>query len=161
MTKGTDLGNARVWFDDLPPESIDSYDDLKKAFLENYLQQKKYIKDPIELHNIKQRDGDSTEDFVRRVARQRITHSFSPNPEIFFPPIGEDKGTKGPMIIEAEKEATVYTLNGAGLCWEVMEGREGVVRRWWSGAEIGRSGAMECGRNSGNCTVYSKKCGEE
>nr|GEX34511.1 reverse transcriptase domain-containing protein [Tanacetum cinerariifolium] len=59
-------GNARVWFDDLSPESIDSYDDLKKAFLENYLQQKKYIKDPIELHNIKQRDGESTEDFVRR-----------------------------------------------------------------------------------------------
>nr|GEW70329.1 reverse transcriptase domain-containing protein [Tanacetum cinerariifolium] len=37
-------GNARVWFDDLPPESIDSYDDLKKAFLENYLQQKKDVK---------------------------------------------------------------------------------------------------------------------
>nr|GEU98119.1 reverse transcriptase domain-containing protein [Tanacetum cinerariifolium] len=29
--------NARVWFDDLPQKSIDSYDDLKKAFLENYL----------------------------------------------------------------------------------------------------------------------------
>ncbi|GJZ18621.1 hypothetical protein Tco_0554744 [Tanacetum coccineum] len=42
------------------------YDDLKKAFLENYLQQKKCIKNPIELHNIKQRDGESTEDFVRR-----------------------------------------------------------------------------------------------
>ncbi|GKA13542.1 hypothetical protein Tco_0693188 [Tanacetum coccineum] len=30
------------------------------------LQYKKYIKDPIELHNIKQRDGESTEDFVGR-----------------------------------------------------------------------------------------------
>ncbi|GJS51270.1 reverse transcriptase domain-containing protein [Tanacetum coccineum] len=58
--------NARVWFDDLSAESTDIYDDLKKAFLENYLQQKKYIKDPIVLHNIKQRDGESTEDFVRR-----------------------------------------------------------------------------------------------
>nr|GEW43852.1 reverse transcriptase domain-containing protein [Tanacetum cinerariifolium] len=58
--------NARVWFDDLPPESIDNYDDLKKAFLENYLRHKKYIKDPIMLHNIKQRDGESTKDFVRR-----------------------------------------------------------------------------------------------
>ncbi|GJU11861.1 reverse transcriptase domain-containing protein [Tanacetum coccineum] len=37
-----------------------------------------------------------------RVARQRITHSFSPNPEIFFPPLGEDEGTKGTMIIEAK-----------------------------------------------------------
>nr|GEV49631.1 hypothetical protein [Tanacetum cinerariifolium] len=59
-------GNARVWFDDLPPESIDTYHDLKKAFLKNYLQQKKYIKDPIELHNIKQRNRESTKDFVRR-----------------------------------------------------------------------------------------------
>ncbi|GJS92445.1 reverse transcriptase domain-containing protein [Tanacetum coccineum] len=57
---------ARVWFDDLPPESIDSYDDLKKAFLENYLQQKKCIKDLIEIPNIKQREGESTEDFVKR-----------------------------------------------------------------------------------------------
>ncbi|GKC33000.1 reverse transcriptase domain-containing protein, partial [Tanacetum coccineum] len=54
--------------DDLsqPWESIDSYDDLKKTFLENYLQQKKCIKDPVEIHNIKQRDGESTKDFVRR-----------------------------------------------------------------------------------------------
>ncbi|GKC91122.1 reverse transcriptase domain-containing protein [Tanacetum coccineum] len=66
MFNSTLTGNARVWFDDLPAKSIDSYDDLKKAFLENYLQQKKYIKDLIELHNIKQRDGESTEDFVRR-----------------------------------------------------------------------------------------------
>ncbi|GKD84594.1 hypothetical protein Tco_1355748, partial [Tanacetum coccineum] len=39
-----------------------------------------------------------------RVARQRITRSFSPNPEISFPPLGEDEGTEGPMIIEAEVE---------------------------------------------------------
>ncbi|GKF01287.1 reverse transcriptase domain-containing protein [Tanacetum coccineum] len=56
----------RVWFDDLPQESIDSYDDLRKAFLENYLQQKRCIKDPVEIHNIKQRDGESTEEFMRR-----------------------------------------------------------------------------------------------
>ncbi|GKC89050.1 reverse transcriptase domain-containing protein [Tanacetum coccineum] len=66
MFNSTLTGNARVWFDDLLAESIDNYDDLKKAFLENYLQQKKYIKDLIELHNIKQRDGESTKDFVRR-----------------------------------------------------------------------------------------------
>nr|GFC60920.1 hypothetical protein [Tanacetum cinerariifolium] len=28
--------------------------------------------------------------------------SFSPNPEIYFPPLGEDVGTKGPIVIEAE-----------------------------------------------------------
>ncbi|GJV20919.1 reverse transcriptase domain-containing protein [Tanacetum coccineum] len=38
----------------------------------------------------------------QRVARQRITQSFSPDPEISFPPLGEEDGTEGPMIIEAE-----------------------------------------------------------
>ncbi|GJT33746.1 reverse transcriptase domain-containing protein [Tanacetum coccineum] len=34
--------------------------------------------------------------------RQRITQSFSPNSKISFLPLGEDEGTEGPMIIEAE-----------------------------------------------------------
>nr|GEX33363.1 reverse transcriptase domain-containing protein [Tanacetum cinerariifolium] len=37
-----------------------------KSFLENYLQQKKRIKDPVEIHNIKQRDVKSTKEFVQR-----------------------------------------------------------------------------------------------
>ncbi|GJS32286.1 reverse transcriptase domain-containing protein [Tanacetum coccineum] len=37
-----------------------------------------------------------------RVAKQKITQSFSPNPEILFLPLGEDEGTKGPMIIKAQ-----------------------------------------------------------
>ncbi|GKC87480.1 reverse transcriptase domain-containing protein [Tanacetum coccineum] len=66
MFNSTLTGSARVWFYDLPPGSIDSYDDLKKAFLVNYLQQKKCIKDPIEIHHIKEREGESTEDFMKR-----------------------------------------------------------------------------------------------
>nr|GEZ52382.1 reverse transcriptase domain-containing protein [Tanacetum cinerariifolium]GEZ52558.1 reverse transcriptase domain-containing protein [Tanacetum cinerariifolium] len=66
MFNSTLTGNARVWFDYLSAASIGSYDDLKKAFLENYLQQKKCIKDPIEIHNIKLRERESTKDFVRR-----------------------------------------------------------------------------------------------
>nr|GEW01358.1 reverse transcriptase domain-containing protein [Tanacetum cinerariifolium] len=66
MFNSTLIGNARVWFGDLPPESIDNYDDLKEAFLENYFQQKKCIKDLIEIPNIKQRDGESTEEFMQR-----------------------------------------------------------------------------------------------
>ncbi|GJZ09244.1 reverse transcriptase domain-containing protein [Tanacetum coccineum] len=155
-------GNARVWFDDLPTKSIDSYDDPKKAFMENYLQQKKCIKDLIELHNIKQWDGESTEDFVRRYKLEsmdvkgspkcmrifgfmheitnpelikrlhdkipkavdemmRVTTSFlrgevaasnherkksfppwKQQEEILFPPLDDDEGIEGPMIIETE-----------------------------------------------------------
>ncbi|GKB96950.1 reverse transcriptase domain-containing protein, partial [Tanacetum coccineum] len=59
-------GSARVWFDDLPPESIDNYDDLKQEFIANFLLQKKCIKDSVEIHHIKQREKESTEDFVQR-----------------------------------------------------------------------------------------------
>ncbi|GKD96181.1 reverse transcriptase domain-containing protein, partial [Tanacetum coccineum] len=66
MFNSTLTGNARVWFDKLPRESIDNYEDLKAAFRENYLQQTKHINDSVEIHHIKQRDGESTEDFIER-----------------------------------------------------------------------------------------------
>nr|GEZ54071.1 reverse transcriptase domain-containing protein [Tanacetum cinerariifolium] len=46
MFNSTLIGSDRVWFDELPPESIDSYKDLKAAFLAYFMQQKKYVKDP-------------------------------------------------------------------------------------------------------------------
>nr|GEV20843.1 reverse transcriptase domain-containing protein [Tanacetum cinerariifolium] len=66
MFNSTLIGAARVWFDELPPESIDSYKDLRAAFLAYFMQQKKYVKDPVEIHNIKQRDGETIEDFMER-----------------------------------------------------------------------------------------------
>nr|GEU32501.1 reverse transcriptase domain-containing protein [Tanacetum cinerariifolium] len=42
--------------------AMPTYDDLKNAFVENNPQQKKCIKDPVEIHNIKQRDKESTEE---------------------------------------------------------------------------------------------------
>ncbi|GJY09716.1 reverse transcriptase domain-containing protein [Tanacetum coccineum] len=66
MFNSTLTGNARVWFEKLPRESIDSYEYLRITFRENYLQQTKHIKDPVEIHHIKQRDGESTEDFMER-----------------------------------------------------------------------------------------------
>nr|GEW18356.1 reverse transcriptase domain-containing protein [Tanacetum cinerariifolium] len=64
MFNSTLIGAARVWFDELPPESIDGYKDLKAAFLAYFMQQKKYVKDPVEIHNIKQRDGETIKDFM-------------------------------------------------------------------------------------------------
>nr|GEV48472.1 reverse transcriptase domain-containing protein [Tanacetum cinerariifolium] len=66
MFNSTLIGAARVWFDELPPESIDSYKVLKEAFLAYFMQQKKYVKDPVEIHNIKQKDGETIKDFIER-----------------------------------------------------------------------------------------------
>nr|GEV42306.1 reverse transcriptase domain-containing protein [Tanacetum cinerariifolium] len=59
-------GGSTGWFDELPPESIDNYKDLKAAFLAYFMQQKKYVNDPVEIHNIKQKDGETIEDFMER-----------------------------------------------------------------------------------------------
>ncbi|GJX20784.1 putative mediator of RNA polymerase II transcription subunit 37c [Tanacetum coccineum] len=66
MFNSTLIGAARVWFDELPAESIDGYKDLKAAFLSYFMQQKKYVKDPVEIHNIKQKDGETIEEFMER-----------------------------------------------------------------------------------------------
>ncbi|GJR04084.1 reverse transcriptase domain-containing protein [Tanacetum coccineum] len=66
MFNSTLTGNARVWFDKVPRGSIDNYEDLRTTFRDNYLQQTKHIKDPLEIHHIKQRDGESTKDFMER-----------------------------------------------------------------------------------------------
>nr|GEZ38529.1 reverse transcriptase domain-containing protein [Tanacetum cinerariifolium] len=47
MFNSTLIGAARVWFDELPPESIDGYKDMRAAFLAYFMQQKKYVKDPV------------------------------------------------------------------------------------------------------------------
>ncbi|GKC60731.1 reverse transcriptase domain-containing protein, partial [Tanacetum coccineum] len=66
MFNSTLIGAARVWFDELPLESIDGYKGLKVAFLAYFMQQKKYVKDLVEIHNIKQRDRETIEDLMER-----------------------------------------------------------------------------------------------
>ncbi|GJZ03923.1 hypothetical protein Tco_0537198 [Tanacetum coccineum] len=38
----------------------------------------------------------------QKIAKQRITQTFSPEIMTLFPPLGEEDGTEGPMVIEAE-----------------------------------------------------------
>ncbi|GJS04110.1 reverse transcriptase domain-containing protein [Tanacetum coccineum] len=66
MFNSTLIGATRVWFDKLPPESIDGYKGLKAVFLAYFIQQNKYVKDLVEIYNIKQRDGETIEEFMER-----------------------------------------------------------------------------------------------
>lgn len=38
----------------------------------------------------------------QKIARKKITQSFSTDTEISFPPLGSNQGAEGPIIIEAE-----------------------------------------------------------
>ncbi|GJW27368.1 putative reverse transcriptase domain-containing protein [Tanacetum coccineum] len=68
----------RVWFDKLPPESIDIYEVLRKTFLEKFSHQKKYIKDPVEIHHIKQKEGVSTKAFIERFKAESMHVNRAP-----------------------------------------------------------------------------------
>ncbi|GJX91623.1 reverse transcriptase domain-containing protein [Tanacetum coccineum] len=59
-------------------EDNHSYEDLRAAFRENYCQQTKHIKDPVEIHHIKQRDGESTEDFMERYKEEVLNVEGAP-----------------------------------------------------------------------------------
>nr|GEU93298.1 reverse transcriptase domain-containing protein [Tanacetum cinerariifolium] len=61
-----DHGRPEYGLMNSPLESIDGYKDLRAAFLAYFMQQKKYVKDPVEIHNIKQIDGETIEDFMER-----------------------------------------------------------------------------------------------
>ncbi|GKB66820.1 reverse transcriptase domain-containing protein, partial [Tanacetum coccineum] len=57
-------GAARNWFDDLDPKSVDSFEELSQKFLEEFSQQKKYAKDPTEIHGIKRRKNEGLQAFM-------------------------------------------------------------------------------------------------
>ncbi|GJR85001.1 hypothetical protein Tco_0209012 [Tanacetum coccineum] len=80
---------ARVWFDELPLESIDGYKDLKASFLVYFMQQKKYVKDPVEIHNIKQRD----EETIEKTSQSGMLQSGGLTFEVSQ---GKDEGLVGP-----------------------------------------------------------------
>ncbi|GJT09479.1 reverse transcriptase domain-containing protein, partial [Tanacetum coccineum] len=57
-------GAARNWLDDLDPKSVDSFEELSQKFLEEFLQQKRYAKDPTEIHGIKRRQNEGLQAFM-------------------------------------------------------------------------------------------------
>ncbi|GKB57222.1 reverse transcriptase domain-containing protein [Tanacetum coccineum] len=59
-------GAARKWFDDLDPKSVDSFKELSQKFLEEFSQQKRYAKDPTEIHGIKRRQNEVLQAFMDR-----------------------------------------------------------------------------------------------
>ncbi|GKD74025.1 reverse transcriptase domain-containing protein [Tanacetum coccineum] len=130
MFNSTLIGFARVWFDKLPSESIDNYEMLRKMFLGNYSQQKKYIKDPVEIHHIKQREGESTEDFMERFkaesmhAPQPMTGPAGNRNKNNFCEFHVDKGhsTDECIHLRRQKEEAVKSGQLSHLVKEIKQG---------------------------------------
>nr|GEY57543.1 reverse transcriptase domain-containing protein [Tanacetum cinerariifolium] len=98
---------ARVWFDELSPESIDGYKDLRAALLAYFMQQKKYVKDRVEIHNIKQRDGETIKDFMERFKIETGRMKGAPECMRIF---GFMHGVNNPELIKRLNEHVPMTM---------------------------------------------------
>ncbi|XP_071739379.1 uncharacterized protein [Rutidosis leptorrhynchoides] len=63
-------GNARVWFDSIPKDSIASFDDLKRQFRSKFSQQKRHKKNLVAAHGIKQKDSEGSRAFLTRYTNE-------------------------------------------------------------------------------------------
>ncbi|GKA65933.1 reverse transcriptase domain-containing protein [Tanacetum coccineum] len=64
MFRQTLSGSARNWFDSLDPKSVDGFKELSNKFLEEFSQQKRYDKDTMEIHGIKQKPNEVLQAFM-------------------------------------------------------------------------------------------------
>nr|GEW10117.1 reverse transcriptase domain-containing protein [Tanacetum cinerariifolium] len=107
MFNSTLIGTARAWFDELPSKSIYGYTNLKAAFLAYFMQQKKYVKDPVEIHNIKQKDGETIEEFMKRFKIKTGHMKGAPECMRIF---GFMHGVNNPELIKRLNEHVPKTL---------------------------------------------------
>nr|GEU69568.1 hypothetical protein [Tanacetum cinerariifolium] len=64
MFRQTLGGVAQNWFNDLDPKSVDSFEELSQNFLDEFSQQKRYAKNPTEIHGIKRRPNEDLQAFM-------------------------------------------------------------------------------------------------
>nr|GEW58575.1 reverse transcriptase domain-containing protein [Tanacetum cinerariifolium] len=107
MFNSTLIGTANVWFDELSPESIDGYKDLRAAFLAYFMQQTKYVKDPVEIQNIKQKDRESIEDFIECFKKETGRMKGAPECMRIF---GFMHGVNNPELIKHLNEHVPKTM---------------------------------------------------
>ncbi|KAI3818504.1 hypothetical protein L1987_12313 [Smallanthus sonchifolius] len=72
MFAQTITGPARVWFDSLPSQSIDSFIQLKEKFLRNFGQQKKRFKNANEIMHIRRKENESVEQYMERFISESL-----------------------------------------------------------------------------------------
>nr|GEV11848.1 retrovirus-related Pol polyprotein from transposon TNT 1-94 [Tanacetum cinerariifolium] len=108
LCEETDSFTLRIYNFEFPkrirmPSNVKTYIELQKAFFANFLQQKKYIKDPVEIHHRKQREGESAEAFMEHFKvesmQANIINSFTRGRETFHKRSNEFHVREGIKIV--------------------------------------------------------------
>ncbi|KAK1406979.1 hypothetical protein QVD17_38589 [Tagetes erecta] len=72
MFAQTFTGPARVWFDGLPTGEIDDFIQFKDRFLRAFHQQRKALKNPGEMLQIRRNDGETIPEYIERFNRESM-----------------------------------------------------------------------------------------
>ncbi|GJW59789.1 reverse transcriptase domain-containing protein [Tanacetum coccineum] len=173
MFRQTLGGAARNWFDDLDPKSVDSFEELSQKFLKEFSQQKRYAKDPTEIHGIKRRQNEGLQAFMDRF-KSESSHIKGVPPVLRIsafmhghghPELAKKLNDKIPKTVDEMFERVRAFIRGevaAGSAEMVRpsQGDKGYVRPAWTGGPErarNRGGPKEARRNMGVYTPYLRK----
>ncbi|GKE36873.1 reverse transcriptase domain-containing protein [Tanacetum coccineum] len=166
-------GAARNWVDDLDPKSVDSFEELSQKFLEEFLQQKRYAKDPIEIHGIQRRQNEGFQAFMDRF-KFESSHIKGVPPVLRIsafmhghgqPELAKKLNDKIPKTVDemfkrvrAFIRGEVATGSAEMVC--PSQGDKGYIRLTWIGGPgkaRNRGGLREARRDMGVYTPYPRK----
>ncbi|GJU43733.1 reverse transcriptase domain-containing protein [Tanacetum coccineum] len=153
-------GSAKNWFDSLDPKSVDGFEKLSNKFLEEFSQQKRYDKDPTEIHGIKRKPNKGLQAFMDRF-KVEIAHikgvSMVLRISVFmhahgYPELAKNLNDKIPKTVDEMWERVRDFIRG-----EMAADTTEVIRspRWEKSA-----GKASCSENQNGCRNRGHKKGE-
>nr|GEU62545.1 hypothetical protein [Tanacetum cinerariifolium] len=173
MFRQTLGGATRNWFDDLDPKSVDNFEELSQKFLEEFLQQKRYAKDPTEIYGIKRRQNEGLQAFADRFKYESLHIKRVPlflHISAFMhghghPELAKKLNDKIPKIVDKMFERVRAFIKGEVAIGSAemvrpYQGDKGYVHSAWSEVPEkarNKGGPREARRNMGVYTPYPIK----
>ncbi|GJS68131.1 reverse transcriptase domain-containing protein [Tanacetum coccineum] len=173
MFRQTLGGAAQNWFDNLDPKSVESFEELSQKFLEEFSQQKRYAKDPTEIHGIKRRQNKGLQAFIDRFKFESSHIKGVPSVlriSAFMhghghPKLAKKLNDKIPKMVDEMFERVRAFIRGevavgSAKMVHPSQGDKGYILPAWIGGPKkarNRGGPREARRNMGVYTPYPRK----
>ncbi|GJQ98215.1 hypothetical protein Tco_0009354 [Tanacetum coccineum] len=173
MFRQTLGGATRNRFDDLDPKSVNCFEELNQKFLEEFSQQKRYAKDPTEIHGIKRRQNKGLQAFKDR-SISKSSHIKGVPPVLCIsafihghghPELAKKLNDKIPKTVDEMFERVrafirgEVTVRSAEMVHPSQGDKWYIHPAWTEGPEKARirGGQREARRNMGVYTPYPRK----
>ncbi|GKA38004.1 reverse transcriptase domain-containing protein [Tanacetum coccineum] len=173
MFRQTLSGSARNWFDSLDPKSVDGFEELSSKFLEEFSQQKRYDKDPTEIHGIKRKPNEGLQAFMDRF-KAESAHIKGVPPVLRIsafmhghghPELSKKLNDKIPKTVDEMWERVRAFIRGVAAAGpqlslsDLLVGEKCGKASGWNTKMALETEVRGEGRNMGTCAPYAKREG--